>query len=197
MNNMTASRMKTRNLVRVGLLGALAFGLMFLDMPLAFVAPGFMKLDLSDVPALVSGFAMGPIYGVLVQLIKNLLNLTKSMTGGVGELSNFIVGSSYVFVASFIYSRHRTLKAAIIGLDVGILAMAALAMASNYFVVFPLYAKLMIPMETIINMGTAVNPAIDSLEKMMLFSVLPFNLIKGLVNGLVTFAVYKRVKTIL
>lgn len=197
MNNMTASRVKTRNLVRVGVLGALAFGLMFLDIPLLFVAPGFMKLDLSDVPALVSGFAMGPVYGILVQLIKNLLNLAKSSTGGVGELSNFIVGSSYVLVSSLIYNKNKNLKIAFVGLAFGVLAMTALAMISNYFVVFPLYAKLMIPMETIISMGTAVNPAINSLEKMMLLSVLPFNLIKGAVNGLITMLVYKRVRNYL
>ena len=187
MNNVSASSLKTRYLVRVGVLGALGFALMFLDMPLAFIAPPFMKLDLSDVPGLISGFAMGPIYGVLVQLIKNILNLSKTSTGGVGELSNFIVGSSFVLVSSLVYKRDKSMKSALIGVILGVMTMAALAMASNYFVVFPLYAKLMIPMETIINMGKAVNPNIDSLWKMMLLSVLPFNLIKGAVNGLVTF----------
>lgn len=194
MNNVSASSLKTRYLVRVGVLGALGFALMFLDMPLAFIAPPFMKLDLSDVPGLISGFAMGPIYGVLVQLIKNILNLSKTSTGGVGELSNFIVGSSFVLVSSLVYKRDKSMKSALIGVILGVMTMAALAMASNYFVVFPLYAKLMIPMETIINMGKAVNPNIDSLGKMMLLSVLPFNLIKGAVNGLVTFMVYKKVR---
>jgi riboflavin transporter FmnP len=194
MNNVSASSLKTRYLVRVGVLGALGFALMFLDMPLAFIAPPFMKLDLSDVPGLISGFAMGPIYGVLVQLIKNILNLSKTSTGGVGELSNFIVGSSFVLVSSLVYKRDKSMKSALIGVILGVMTMAVLAMASNYFVVFPLYAKLMIPMETIINMGKAVNPNIDSLGKMMLLSVLPFNLIKGAVNGLVTFMVYKKVR---
>ncbi|MDO5027781.1 MAG: ECF transporter S component [Bacillota bacterium] len=193
-NNLAARSIKTRSLVRVGILGAVAFVLMFLQMPLSFVAPPFMKLDLSDVPALIAGFAMGPVYGVMVQLVKNLLNVTKTMTGGVGELSNFIVGSAYVLGSSLIYHKKKTIKSAVVGLIVGVLAMTALAMASNYFVVFPLYAKLMIPMETLISMGTAINPAIDSLGKMMVLSVLPFNLIKGAINGLVTFAVYKRVK---
>ena len=86
------------------------------------------------------------------------------------------------------------MKSALIGVIFGVMTMSALAMASNYFVVFPLYAKLMIPMETIINMGKAVNPNIDSLGKMMLLSVLPFNIIKGAINGLVTFMVYKKVR---
>lgn len=197
MNNMAASTMKTRNLVRVGILGAIAFGLMFLDLPLAFIAPGFMKLDISDVPGLIAGFAMGPVNGVLVQLIKNLLNVTKSTTGGVGELSNFIVGSSFVLVSSLIYGKRKSLKSAIIGLTVGVITMTALAMMSNYFVVFPLYAKLMIPMETILNMGKAVNPNIDSLWKMMYLSIMPFNLIKGAVNAFVAFMAYKRVKNYL
>ena len=194
MNNVSASSLRTRYLVRVGVLGALGFALMFLDMPLAFIAPPFMKLDLSDVPALISGFAMGPTYGILVQLVKNILNLSKTSTGGVGELSNFIVGSSFVLVSSLFYKRDRSMKSALIGVIFGVMTMSALAMASNYFVVFPLYAKLMIPMETIINMGKAVNPNIDSLAKMMLLSVLPFNIIKGAVNGLVTFMVYKKVR---
>lgn len=193
-NNLAARSTKTRNLVRVGILGAVAFLLMFLQMPLAFIAPPFMKLDLSDVPALVAGFAMGPTYGIMVQLVKNLLNVTKTITGGVGELSNFIVGSAYVLVASLVYHKHKSIKSALIGLILGVLAMTTLAMASNYFVVFPLYAKLMIPMETLIGMGTAINPAIDSLGKMMLLSVLPFNLMKGAINGLVTFSVYKKVR---
>lgn len=194
MNNVSTSSMRTRYLVRVGVLGALAFALMFLDLPLAFIAPPFMKLDLSDVPGLISGFAMGPTYGVLVQLIKNILNLSKTSTGGVGELSNFIVGSSFVLVSSLIYKREKTMKSALIGIVCGVLTMAVLAMLSNYFVVFPLYARIMIPMETIINMGKAVNSNIDSLFKMMILSVLPFNIIKGAVNGMVTFLVYKKVK---
>ncbi len=194
MNNVSTSSMRTRYLVRVGVLGALAFALMFLDLPLAFIAPPFMKLDLSDVPGLISGFAMGPTYGVLVQLIKNILNLSKTSTGGVGELSNFIVGSSFVLVSSLIYKREKTMRSALIGIVCGVLTMAVLAMLSNYFVVFPLYARIMIPMETIINMGKAVNSNIDSLFKMMILSVLPFNIIKGAVNGMVTFLVYKKVK---
>lgn len=193
-NNRISSSVKTRNLVRVGVLGAIAFFLMFIDIPLMFVAPSFMNLDLSDVPGLIAGFAMGPVNGVIVQLIKNLLNVTKTSTGGVGELSNFIVGSSFVLTSSLIYHRRKTLKTAFIGLFCGVIVMSLIAMASNYFVVFPLYAKIMIPMDTLINMGKAINPNIDSLGKMMILSILPFNLIKGAVNAVVTALVYKRVR---
>lgn len=194
MNNSSKNSLKTRNLSRVGILGGLAFALMFLQIPLVFIAPPFMKLDLSDVPALITGFAMGPSYGVLVQLVKNILNLTQTSTGGVGELSNFIVGSSIVLVSALVYKRNKSIKSAMQGLILGTLTMACLAMASNYFIVFPLYSRIMIPMETLINMGRAVNSNIDSLEKMMVLSILPFNIVKGAVNSFVTFLVYKRVR---
>ena len=109
-------------LVKVGILAALAYVLMFVQMPIP-IAPPFMKLDLADVPALIGGFAMGPWYGVLIQLIKNVLNLSKTMTGGVGELSNFIVGSTYVLVSAYIYKNKKTKKTSIIALAFGVLAM--------------------------------------------------------------------------
>ena len=184
----------TRNVVRVGVLAAIAFMLMFIKVPLAFIAPSFMSLDLSDVPALIGGFAMGPVYGVSIQLIKNLLKLPTSSTGGVGPLSNFIVGGSFVLVSSLIYKKHKTLKRADIGLFFGILTMSALAMASNYYIIYPLYSRIMIPMEQLIAMGTAISPRINSLETMIVFSILPFNLIKGTINALVTRLIYKRVR---
>lgn len=193
----TKSKSTTRDLVRIAVLGAISFLLMKIKFPIAFVAPPFMTVDISDVPALVAGFAMGPGFGVLVQFLKNLLDLPTTMTAGVGNLSNFIVGSTFVIVSSLIYRKNKDMKNALIGLVVGVLAMSALAMASNYFVVFPLYAKVMIPMETLIGMGQAIFPAIDSLGKMMILSVLPFNLIKGTINALVTLIIYKRVRKLL
>lgn len=191
------NNLKTRNLARIGIMGAIGFVLMMIDLPIAFIAPSFMKLDLSDVPALISGFAMGPVAGIGVQLVKNLLNVAKTSTGGVGEISNFIVGSTYVIVATYLYRKNRTMKNAAIGLVMGVLAMSLIAMASNYYVVFPLYSKIMIPMEKLVDFGRAINPRIDSLATMMLYSVLPFNLIKGSVNGIVTVLIYKRVRRFL
>lgn len=186
--------MSTKKITRIAVLGAIAFILMLLEFPLAFIAPSFMKMDLSDVPALIGGFAIGPASGVLIQLIKNLLNIFRTSTGGIGELSNFIVGSTFVLVSSIHYHRKKTMKRAYIGLGLGLIAMSALAMVSNYLVVYPLYSKLMIPMETIIGMGQAIIPSIDSLWDMMVFIVLPFNLIKGAINGIITAFLYKRVR---
>lgn len=193
-SNLSRTGEKTKNLVRVAVMAGIAFVLMFIDFPILFVAPSFMKLDLSDVPALISGFAMGPMYGVMVQFIKVLLNLSKSITGGVGELSNFIVGSSLVLVSSLVYHRNKTIKTAALGLFLGVLVMTAIAMASNYFIVFPLYSRIMIPMETLVGMGNAITPRINSLETMMIYSIMPFNLIKGTISSIATLVLYKRVR---
>lgn len=199
MNNreMTAGRVRTKNMVRVAVLAAIALILMQIKTPIPFIAPAFMSLDLADVPALIAGFGMGPIYGVAIQFVKVLLHLSGSTTGGVGEFSNFVVGSTFVLVSSLYYKRNKNIKNALIGLILGVISMSIVAMLSNYFVVFPLYAKIMIPMETLIEMGKAVNPEVDSLLSMMLICVLPFNLIKGSFNAIATFVLYKRVRKFL
>ena len=190
------SRVKTLNMVKIGILAAIGFVLMFIDVPITFLAPSFMKLDASDVPALIGGFAMGPIQGIIVQLIKNILNLSMSSTGGVGEISNFIVGSTIVGVSSLIYKNKKTFKGAMIGLFLGVVSMAIVATMSNYFFIFPLYSKIM-PIETIINMGAAITGKIVDLKSMMLYAVLPFNLFKGSVNAILTLLLYKRIAPIL
>lgn len=193
------SRLSSRTMAKISVLSVIAFVLMFFQAPLAFLAPPFIKLDVSDVPAMIGAFAMGPMVGVAIELFKNILHILfkGTTTGGVGELSNFIVGSMFVASAALIYRRHHTYRGAFLGLSVGILVMSVLAVVSNYFVVFPLYAKLMIPMETIIGMGTAVNQHITDLWSFMIFAVVPFNLVKGLVIALVTMLLYKKVSPIL
>ena len=130
-------------LVKVAILASISYLLMFVQMPIP-IAPPFMKVDLADVPALIGGFAMGPWYGVLIQLIKNVLNLSKTMTGGVGELSNFVVGSTFVLVSSFIYKNKKTRKNSILALVLGIVAMSAVATLSNAFVAVS-YTHLTLP----------------------------------------------------
>ncbi len=141
---------------------------------------------------------MGPMAGVLVQLVKNLLNLLieGSMTGGVGELSNFLVGSVLVYVAGIIYYKKRTFKNAVIGLILGVLFMTAFATLSNYFVVFPLYSKLM-PLDKIIEAASLVNRFVVDYKTLILYAVVPFNLLKGTVVSLVTLLIYKKVSPIL
>lgn len=187
----------TKNMVKISVLGVIAMVLMFFDLSVWF-APSFLKLDISDLPALIGSFAMGPMAGVLVQLVKNLLHLIieGSITGGVGELSNFLVGSVLVYSAGFIYYRKKTFKNAVIGLGVGILTMTTFATLSNYFVVFPLYSKLM-PLDAIIGAASKVNKFVVDYKSMMFYAVVPFNLLKGTVVSAVTLLIYKKVSPIL
>lgn len=185
-------------LTRVSILSVIAFLIMYIQVPLAFIAPPFIKLDISDVPALIGGFAMGPLAGICIEFFKNLMHLLikGTTTFGVGELSNFIIGSALVGFSSIIYNRHKTYRGAIVGLLMGTVAMTAIAMLSNYFVVFPLYGEIM-GLEGIIQMGTAVSHRITDLWTMMLYAIMPFNLVKGLVVSIVTLLVYKKVSHLL
>lgn len=196
-NSLGKKRLDTKSLVKISVLGGIAFILMFIKTPLAFLAPSFMSIDASDVPALIGGFAMGPVQGMLIQLVKNVLKLPMSNTGGVGEISNFIVGSVLVMVSSMIYNKKKSYKKAVIGLFFGVISMAIVATLSNYFVIFPLYSKIMVPMDTIIGMGTAITGKIVDLKSMMIFAILPFNLLKGFIEAVITMLLYKRISPIL
>ncbi|MBU5669877.1 ECF transporter S component [Peptoniphilus sp. MSJ-1] len=193
----SSSVLRAREMTKIGMLSVIAFILMYFQFPIAFVAPSFMQIDISDLPVLIGAFTMGPVYGIIIAALKNILALIfkGTITAGVGELSNFIVSSTFAVVASVFYRRHRTYKGAMLSLVVGVIAMTTLAMFSNYFVVFPLYGKVM-PMEAIIEMGRAITPRIDGLFSMMIFSVLPFNLIKGFITSAVMMLVYKKISPI-
>ncbi len=190
----TNTMIRTKDMTKVAMLSVIGFVLMYFQLPLTFVAPPFMKLDISDLPVLMGAFTMGPVYGIIIAALKNLMHIIfkGTMTAGVGELSNFIISSTFAVVSSYFYRKHRTYKGAVIALTIGVLAMTVLAMASNYFVVFPLYAKVM-PMDTIIAMGSAITSKITGLFTMMIYSVLPFNLIKGFTTSAVMMLVYKKV----
>lgn len=185
------------SIVKIGILSAISYVLMFIQLPIP-IAPPFMKVDLADVPALLGGFAGGPLVGVIVQLIKNVLNLTKTTTAGVGELSNFIVGATFVFVAASVYRKRRNKKNAIVALVLGVLAMTVIATLSNAFVVFPAYGKAMkLDMMAFVEMTQGGNGLVSSYFTLMLLSVAPFNIIKASVASLVTYFLYKRVSPLL
>lgn len=194
----TKARYSTRNLTRLSLLSVIAFLFMYIEFPLAFIAPPFIKIDLSDIPALIGGFAMGPVAGITIELVKCILTffVRGTTTGGVGELSNFIVGALFVGLSAKFYSRQRTYRGAVVGLLLGVVGMTLVATLSNYFVVFPLYGKIM-PMDAIINMGRAVTPRVNSLWDLMLYCIVSFNLVKGLIISAATLALYKRVSRFL
>lgn len=197
---MTATRKntasKTRNLTVTAMLGAVASVLMFISFSVPLM-PSFIKLDFSELPALLASFALGPWYGVLVCLIKNLVNLPFTTTGGVGEASNFLLGICFVFGAGVIYRKHKTRKAALLGATAGAACMAIASVFTNYFVIYPLYAKLLVPMDVILDLYRAINPSVSGLMDALLKFNLPFTFIKGMCSVAISYFIYKPLSPIL
>lgn len=189
------SKMSVRYITVTAMLSAIAFVLMFLDFSVP-VMPGFIKMDLSELPALIGAFAMGPACGVMVCLIKNLLHLLMTSTGGVGELSNFVLGVAFVLPAGLIYKAKKTRKNAIIGSLVGAVAMAIVSFPSNLFVVYPIYENFM-PRDVIIAAYQAIVPSVKTLWQCLLFLNVPFTFVKALASVLITMLVYKKLSPIL
>lgn len=187
----------TRMIASVAVCGAAAFILMMLEFGLPFI-PGFVKFDFSDLPALICAFSFGPFAGVFVELIKNLLHLFATSTMGVGELSNFLLGCALVIPAGIIYKHQKTRRGALIGMIAGTLCFSVMGIFSNYFIMFPFFTTVMnIPMDAIIAMGTKISPILDSEFKLILLSVTPYNLCKGVIISVLTFLLYKRLRPIL
>ncbi|WP_312337720.1 ECF transporter S component [Anaerospora hongkongensis] len=184
-------------MTRTAVLAGAAVILMLMDFPIVFM-PGFLKMDLSEIPAIIGAFSMGPLAGLWVMLLKNLLHLTNSQTAGIGELANFLVGSAFVLTAGFIYRRYKSRQGAITALLAGTIAMTVAAAALNYWVLIPLYqAVLNFPGEAVVNMGHAVNPFIINLKTFILFAIIPFNVLKGLLVSLITILIYKKLSHLL
>lgn len=180
---LTTKKITTKTITKISLLSTVATILMYLDFPLAFLFPEWLRIDLSEVPVLIGAFTMGPVAGIVIELIKNLLILLfkGSMTGGIGELANFIIGSSLVFTAGYIYNTAKTYKRAIIGLIAGIFVMAAVGALANYFVMLPLYDKI-----------TGWGLMAIRME-LITTAIIPFNLVKGALSALIVIPLYKRV----
>lgn len=184
-------------LLKISILGAISFLIMMVDFPLWF-APSFYEIDFSDIPALIGAFSLGPLAGIGIELIKNVLNvaLTGSITGGIGEVANFIIGAMFVGIAGLIYKKNKTRKSAIIGMLIGTLVMAIVGSLLNYFVLLPLYSKIM-PIETILDLAKAVNSIVVDLKTLVIYTVFPFNLVKGILVSLLTLPLYKRLSKVL
>ncbi len=184
-------------IVTVALGAAISLIFMMLDFSLP-IAPSFIKLDVSDLPALILAFVFGPLAGVLTELIKNLLHLFMTTTGGVGELSNFLLGVAFVLPAGVIYRKRKSRKGALVAMITGTICYSITGIFSNYFIMFPFYTKVSgISMEAIIAMCQKILPFVDSQWKVILFSVTPFNILKGLLVSVVTFFIYKRISPLL
>ena len=191
------SKLDVRKMTVTAMLSAIAFVLMFLDTAVP-IMPSFIKLDLSELPALIATFALGPVCGVIVCLIKNLLHLLITTTGGLGELSNFILGAAFVLPAGLIYQHKKTKKNAIIGAIVGALAMAIISFPSNLFIVYPVYYNFM-PKDVIIAAYQALVPFanIDSIAKCLLLFNVPFTFVKGLISAIITILIYQPLRPLL
>jgi len=197
--NSATKTVRIRTLSKIAMLGVVSFILMFFKAPLPF-APSFMKFDVSDLPSLLGAFAMGPVAGVAIQFVKNVLNVVfeGTVTGGVGEMSNFLVGSVFVLTAGSVYAKGKSFKRAVLGLVLGVGAMTLFATVNNYYIMFPVFAKAFgLPLDTIISMGKKVNPYVVDYKTLMIFAVVPFNLLKGTAASVVTVLVYKRLSPML
>ena len=172
---------------------------MLVELPL-FFAPGFYKLDISELPVLICTFYLGPVAGVVAELVKVLVKLIikGTTTAYVGDFANFFVGCSFVLPASVIYHAKPGKKSALTGMIVGTLVMTVFGSAFNAIYLLPKFAEMFgMPLDAIIGMGTAVNSAINSVSTLVLFAVVPFNLLKGIVVSALTFLLYKRISPIL
>ena len=188
----------TSTLVKVGILAAIGYILMFIAIPIPALFPDFLKIDISDLPALLGGIALGPIAGITIAFLKNLLQFITgfSTTGGVGELANFLIGGSFVWVVSFAYLKKKDVKGVIVGLISGIVVMTIVGCIANYFIILPFYSTIM-PIEAVINMGSVINPLIVDKITFIIWIIAPFNLLKATLMSLITLPMYKKTEKIL
>lgn len=189
------SPQKIRKLTVTAILAAVAAVLMFLQFSVP-VMPGFIKMDVSNFPALIAAYAFGPVSGVGVCLIKNLINLFSTSTGGVGELSDFILGCMMVIPAGLIYKRKTTRGGAFLGSLVGAVCMASFSLLTNYYITYPIYTKFM-TMEEIIAAYQLILPRVQTLWQALLIFNVPFTFVKGMLCAALTFLVYKPLSPIL
>ncbi|MGN8632509.1 ECF transporter S component [Blautia sp. HCP3S3_G3] len=201
-NGNVMERSRTRTIAQIAMLGAVAGVLMNLEFPLPFLAPSFYQLDFSEIPALLAAFAMGPVAGILTELVKILVHLvTKgTMTAGVGDVANFIFGCAYVVPAGLIYRfRHvKSRKHAVLGMAAGTVLTTMAACFMNAFVLLPAYGKAFgMPVEAFIEMGAAVHSSVNNLLGFVVMIIVPFNLFKYTLVSIIVFFIYKRIRVVL
>lgn len=191
--------LSTSKLVKISILSAIGYILMFISVPLPMLFPDFLKIDISDLTALLGGISLGPMAGVTIAFLKNLLQFITGMstTGGVGEFANFLIGGSFVFTVSYIYSKKRNIQGVIIGLVSGIVVMTMVGCIANYFIILPFYATIGWSIDAVVSMGAAINPAIDSKMSFIIWMIAPFNILKSGLISLLTLPMYKKTEKVL
>lgn len=187
---------RTHKLAVTAMLAAVATILMYLSFPLPFLIPPFVKMDFSELPALLAAFSLGPVSGVAVCLVKNLVNVFFSTTNGVGELCNFLLGACFVIPAGLIYQRCKSRRGAFLAALAGAVVMAIASVPVNYFISYPFYTVFM-PLDTIIGMYQELVPSVDGLLACLVIFNAPFTLLKGLLDLLLAFLIYKPLSPIL
>lgn len=190
-----SSIQNVRTLTMTAVLSAIAFVLAFFEFPVP-LSPSFARMDLSDLPALIGAFAYGPAAGILIELVKNVLQLLTSSTGGIGELANFVMGSSFVAAAGLIYKFHKTKKTAMLACLIASVVMGIVAAIVNYFILLPVFEAFM-PLDQLIASFGEFIPFIKTKLDVVLFNAFPFNLLKGIGISIVTMLLYKRLTPIL
>ena len=191
---------RTHKLAVAGMLSAVAFVLMYIEFPIPALIPAFIKLDVSDLPELLAAFALGPVWGVVVTLLKNVLFAILHGTSSqyVGELCNFLLGSVFSFTAGLIYHKRKSRKSALLGAVAGAALMALVSVPINYFIVYPAYVVVYgMPMEAIVGMYQAINPAAGDLMTCLVLFNVPFTFCKGMLDVVLCFLIYKPLSPLL
>ncbi len=193
-------RSSTRGMIVAAMLSAVAFVLMFIEFPIPALIPPFIKMDFSDLPALLGAFALGPVYGIAISFMKNLLIVVikGSTTACVGEVCNFLLGAVFAFTAGLIYQKHKNRRGALLGAFLGAAVMALISVPVNFLITYPAYVKFYgMPLDAILGMYQMILPSADTLLKCLLIFNLPFTLVKGLADVALCFLVYKPLSPIL
>ena len=194
-NKKTTKRISVRKLTGTAMLSAIAYVLMFLDFSVPFM-PSFIKMDLSELPALIGAFAYGPVAGVVICLIRNVIHLMITTTGGVGELSNFLLGASFVLVSGGVYRFKKSRKGALIGSVLGAFVMGIFSIIFNYFLVYPIYYNFM-PQDAILAAYQLIFSGVKNILQCLIVFNAPFTFIKGMISVVITFIIYKGISPIL
>lgn len=192
MNSIT----NVRRIAVTGILAAAAFVLQLIEFPIPMFMPPFIKMDFSDLPALIGAFALGPVCGILIELIKNLIHTMFSGSFAVGELSNFLLGAVFAGTAGIIYKHKKTKYGALIASVAGAVAMAVVSLPFNYFIVYPVYYNFM-PEQTILAAYQLIIPGMKSILQSLICFNVPFTFIKGMIDVAITFIVYKHISPII
>ena len=187
-----------RPLAVTAMLSAVGCVLMMLDFPIPMLIPSFVKMDVSELPALLASFSLGPGYGVAVCLVKNVLAaLFHGSTGGIGEVCNFLIGAAFTGVAGLLYRRNKTRRSAVVASLAGAVVMALVSVPVNFFISYPVYATMYGGMDAILAAYREINPGMGSLLACLLVFNMPFTLVKGLVDSVLFFLIYKPLSPIL